>query len=204
MKEVIIFEDDIHLAKMIKDCINDYNEINCSFIFTTINEFFENPIEADIYLLDIVMPGISGLDAISKILKIYPNSKIVMNSNLDDSDTIFKALQNGAVGYIDKESFEMNFRDVFTSIIDGGAYMTPKIARKVVEFFNNKKIIGEKLTKREKDILDGLLDGLSYKLIGDKFGIGINTVRMNITKIYRKLNINSKAELFKLAGYNHD
>ena len=204
MKEVIIFEDDIHLAKMIKDCINDYNEINCSFIFTTINEFFENPIEADIYLLDIVMPGISGLDAINKILKIYPNSKIVMNSNLDDSDTIFKALQNGAVGYIDKESFEMNFRDVFTSIIDGGAYMTPKIARKVVEFFNNKKIIGEKLTKREKDILDGLLDGLSYKLIGDKFGIGINTVRMNITKIYRKLNINSKAELFKLAGYNHD
>jgi DNA-binding NarL/FixJ family response regulator len=204
MKEVIIFEDDIHLAKMIKDCINDYNEINCSFIFTTINEFFENPIEADIYLLDIVMPGISGLDAISKILKIYPNSKIVMNSNLDDSDTIFKALQNGAVGYIDKESFEMNFRDVFTSIIDGGAYMTPKIARKVVEFFNNKKIIGEKLTKREKDILDGLLDGLSYKLIGDKFGIGINTVRMNITKIYRKLNINSKAELFKLVGYNKE
>jgi DNA-binding NarL/FixJ family response regulator len=204
MKEVIIFEDDIHLAKMIKDCINDYNEINCSFIFTTINEFFENPIEADIYLLDIVMPGISGLDAISKILKIYPNSKIVMNSNLDDSDTIFKALQNGAVGYIDKESFEMNFRDVFTSIIDGGAYMTPKIARKVVEFFNNKKIIGEKLTKREKDILDGLLDGLSYKLIGDKFGIGINTVRMNITKIYRKLNINSKAELFKLVGYNRE
>ena len=204
MKQVIIFEDDIHLAKMMQESINKLNEINCLHVFTSTREFFEKPIEADVYLLDIVLPDISGLDSIEKILKIYPNSKIIMNSILDNPETIFKALQRGAVGYIDKESFQMNFNEVISSVIDGGAYMTPNIARKVVNFFNTRKVLGEKLTNREKDILEGLLDGLSYKLIGDKFGIGINTVRMNITKIYRKLNINSKGELFQLIGYNHD
>jgi DNA-binding NarL/FixJ family response regulator len=204
MKQVIIFEDDIHLAKMMQESINKLNEINCLHVFTSTREFFEKPIEADVYLLDIVLPDISGLDSIEKILKIYPNSKIIMNSILDNPETIFKALQRGAVGYIDKESFQMNFNEVISSVIDGGAYMTPNIARKVVNFFNTKNVLGEKLTNREKDILEGLLDGLSYKLIGDKFGIGINTVRMNITKIYRKLNINSKGELFQLIGYNHD
>jgi DNA-binding NarL/FixJ family response regulator len=204
MKQVIIFEDDIHLAKMMQESINKLNEINCLHVFTSTREFFEKPIEADVYLLDIVLPDISGLDSIEKILKIYPNSKIIMNSILDNPETIFKALQKGAVGYIDKESFQMNFNEVISSVIDGGAYMTPNIARKVVNFFNTKNVLGEKLTNREKDILEGLLDGLSYKLIGDKFGIGINTVRMNITKIYRKLNINSKGELFQLIGYNHD
>lgn len=204
MKQVIIFEDDIHLAKMMQESINKLNEINCLHVFTSTREFFEKPIEADVYLLDIVLPDISGLDSIEKILKIYPNSKIIMNSILDNPETIFKALQRGAVGYIDKESFQMNFNEVISSVIDGGAYMTPNIARKVVNFFNTKNVLGEKLTNREKDILEGLLDGLSYKLIGDKFGVGINTVRMNITKIYRKLNINSKGELFQLIGYNHD
>lgn len=204
MKQVIIFEDDIHLAKMMQESINKLNEINCLHVFTSTKEFFEKPIEADVYLLDIILPDISGLDSIEKILKIYPNSKIIMNSILDNPETIFKALQKGAVGYIDKESFQMNFNEVISSVIDGGAYMTPNIARKVVSFFNTKSLLGEKLTSREKDILEGLLDGLSYKLIGDKFGIGINTVRMNITKIYRKLNINSKGELFQLVGYNHD
>ena len=204
MKQVIIFEDDIHLAKMMQESINKLNEINCLHVFTSTREFFEKPIEADVYLLDIVLPDISGLDSIEKILKIYPNSKIIMNSILDNPETIFKALQRGAVGYIDKESFQMNFNEVISSVIDGGAYMTPNIARKVVNFFNTKNVLGEKLTNREKDILEGLLDGLSYKLIGDKFGVGINTVRMNITKIYRKLNINSKGELFQLVGYNHD
>ena len=204
MKQVIIFEDDIHLAKMMQESINKLNEINCLHVFTSTKEFFEKPIEADVYLLDIVLPDISGLDSIEKILKIYPNSKIIMNSILDNPETIFKALQRGAVGYIDKESFQMNFNEVISSVIDGGAYMTPNIARKVVNFFNTRKVLGEKLTNREKDILEGLLDGLSYKLIGDKFGIGINTVRMNITKIYRKLNINSKGELFQLVGYNQE
>ena len=94
----------------------------------------------------------------------------------------------------------MNFKEVFANIENGGAYMTPKIARMVISYFNNQRGITEKLTNREKDIVNGILDGLSYKMIADRFEIAIDTVRMNIKKVYRKLNINSKSELFKIMG----
>ena len=174
--------------------------MTCKHLFTNPVEFLQNPIEADIYLLDIVMPEMNGIDAIDRILKLYPNSAIVMNTIKDDSETIFKALQLGASGYIDKQSFEMNFKEVFASIENGGAYMTPKIARQVIAFFNQPKNISEQLTEREKDIVNGILDGLSYKLIADRYSISIDTVRMNVKKIYRKLKINSKSELFKIMG----
>ncbi len=200
MKQIIIIEDDIHLARLMQENVNEVESMTCKHLFTNPVEFLQNPIEADIYLLDIVMPEMNGIDAIDRILKLYPNSAIVMNTIKDDSETIFKALQLGASGYIDKQSFEMNFKEVFASIENGGAYMTPKIARQVIAFFNQPKNISEQLTEREKDIVNGILDGLSYKLIADRYSISIDTVRMNVKKIYRKLKINSKSELFKIMG----
>ena len=88
----------------------------------------------------------------------------------------------------------MNFKEVFASIGNGGAYMTPKIARMVISFFNNPRTVVEKLTSRENDIVKGILDGLSYKMIADRFDISLDTVRMNVKKVYRKLKINSKSE----------
>ena len=78
--------------------------------------------------------------------------------------------------------------------------MTPKIARQVIAYFNQPRNISEQLTEREKDIVNGILDGLSYKLIADRYSIAIDTVRMNVKRIYRKLEINSKSELFKMMG----
>ena len=200
MKRIIIIEDDFHLALLMQEKINTIDNIKCKHIYINPLEFLENPIEADIFLLDVVMPEMNGLIAIEKILKLYPNSTIIMNTIKDDSETIFRALQLGATGYIDKQSFEMNFKEVFSSIDNGGAFMTPKIARQVVAFFNQPRIITEQLTNREKDIVNGILDGLSYKLIADRYNIAIDTVRMNVKKVYRKLRINSKSELFKIFG----
>jgi len=200
MKQIIILEDDIHLARLMRDSINEIENMSCKHIFNNPIEFLLNPVEADIYLLDIVMPEMNGIEAIDRILKLYPNAAIVMNTIKDDSETIFKALQLGASGYIDKQSFEMNFKEVFESIENGGAFMTPKIARQVIAFFNQPRNISEQLTEREKDIVNGILDGLSYKLIADRYSIAIDTVRMNVKKIYRKLKINSKSELFKIMG----
>jgi DNA-binding NarL/FixJ family response regulator len=200
MKQIIIIEDDIHLAQLMQENINSIDNLNCQFVFTNPIIYLDNPIEADIFLLDIVMPEMNGLYVIEEIVNIYPNAIIVMNTIKDDSETIFRALQLGASGYIDKQSFEMNFKEVFANIENGGAYMTPKIARMVISYFNNQRGITEKLTNREKDIVNGILDGLSYKMIGDRYEIAIDTVRMNIKKVYRKLNINSKSELFKIMG----
>ena len=200
MKNIIIIEDDIHLARLMQESVNEIENMSCKQIFTTPLDFLNNPVEADIYLLDIVMPEMNGIEAIERILKLYPNASIVMNTIKDDSETIFKALQFGASGYIDKQSFEMNFKEVFESIENGGAYMTPKIARQVISFFNQPKNISEQLTEREKDVVNGILDGLSYKLIAGRYSIAIDTVRMNVKRIYRKLEINSKSELFKMMG----
>jgi DNA-binding NarL/FixJ family response regulator len=198
MKHIIIIEDDIHLAKLMQENINTIKNLQCASIFTNPIEFLASPMRADIYLLDIVMPEMNGLDAIEKILKLYPESIIIMNTIKDDSQTIFQALQLGASGYIDKQSFEMNFKEVFASVTNGGAYMTPKIARMVINYINRPNSITEKLTTRERDIVNGIVDGLSYKLIADRFDISLDTVRMNVKKVYRKLKINSKSELFKI------
>ena len=198
MKQIIIIEDDIHLACLMQENINTNKNLDCQHIFTNPVEFLNNPVEADIYLLDIIMPEMDGLTAIEKIHKLYPNAIIIMNSIKDDTESIFKALQLGAIGYIDKQSFEINFKEVFESVANGGAYMTPKIARMLISFINKPRQIIEQLTEREKDIVNGIVDGLSYKLIADRHEIALDTVRMNVKKVYRKLSINSKSELFSI------
>jgi DNA-binding NarL/FixJ family response regulator len=198
MKQIIIIEDDIHLAHEMQENINTIENMHCRHVFINPIDYLENPIEADFFLLDIVMPEMNGLEMIERILKLYPKSVIIMNTIQDDSETIFKALQLGASGYIDKQSFETKFTEVFECIGNGGAYMTPKIARRVIEFFNNPRTIMQELTVREKDIVNGILDGLSYKMIASKHDLALDTVRMYVKKVYRKLSINSKSELFKL------
>ena len=104
----------------------------------------------------------------------------------------------GAVGYVDKQSFESNYEEVFNSIEQGGAYMTARIARRVIQHFQKPKNTLESLTTRENDVVKGILEGMSYKMVADKHQISLDTVRMNIKSIYKKLKINSKGELFRL------
>jgi DNA-binding NarL/FixJ family response regulator len=198
VKKLIIIEDDLPLAELIQDTINELPDYSCDLIFTEVNSFLNYRGECDIILLDIVLPGITGLDAIPMILDAHPTAGIVMNSIKDDSESIFKALQLGAIGYIDKQSFELNFREVFESLDNGGAYMTPKIARKVIRFFQQSKRLFEQLTTREKDIVNGILKGSSYQEIAENNQISINTVRTNIKRIDTKLQINSKGELLHI------
>lgn len=147
MKNVIIFEDDFRIAALLKEKINELADYQCEAIFSNPIEFFENPIPANIYLLDIIMPKMNGLDAIKKILALYPESNIIINSIREDSGTIFNAIQLGAIGYIDKQNFQMDCPEVFDAIQNDGAYMSPKIARKVIAHFQKKKNDLEKLTQ---------------------------------------------------------
>jgi DNA-binding NarL/FixJ family response regulator len=195
--KIIIIDDDYAIAEYMQEKINELKNYSCELICTNPLLFIKDPIEADIYLLDIVMGNINGISLIDKILNIYPNSKIIMNTIKDDPDTIFQALRIGALGYIDKQSFELDLLTVFESVMNNGAYMTPKIARKVIDFYNKPKNDLSHLSNRERDIVNGILDGLSYKLIAYRYDISLDNVRMNVKRVYRKLNINSKTELFK-------
>ena len=202
MKSVIIIDDDYELTEIMQKSINELDGFCCDLKFNNPIDYLNNPVLSEIILLDIVMPEMNGLEAIDKILTCFPDMSIIINSIKDDSDTIFKALQLGAIGYIDKQSFLFNYQEVFKSIENEGAYMTPKIARKIIGFFQKPKGIYDNLSQREIEIVNGILDGLSYKLISDRCNVSLDTVRFHIKGIYKKLKINSKSELFNIFKIN--
>ena len=196
---VAILEDDIVMGELLKARVNAIRDFACDLLFENPVQFLSGKHEVDIVLLDISMPEMSGLDAIGPILHKYPDVAIIMNTIRDDDDTIFEALKKGALGYLDKQTVNVNLEEVLTTVANGGAYMTPKIARRVFESFQARKSAGlESLSQREKNVVSGILEGLSYKMIAERNDVSINTVRMHVKRIYKKLNINSKGELFKL------
>jgi DNA-binding NarL/FixJ family response regulator len=198
MKTVIIIEDNTIVAEILRRQINSSSDYLCENYFTNPLEFLRSDENPDIVILDIMMPEMNGVDAIDKILKKCPQASVVMNSEIDDSDTIYQIMQKGAVGFIDKQSFNNDIFKVLKSIENGGAYMTPKVAKKVMEFFSSPKKVLEPLSEREHEIANTILDGLSYKMIAEKMFISLDTVRSHIKNIYKKLNINSKTELFNV------
>jgi DNA-binding NarL/FixJ family response regulator len=147
--------------------------------------------------MDIQLPGMSGIEGIGIIKEKYPEIEIIMLTVYHDSHKIFDSLKAGASGYLLKHTSLPEIKESIEKLASGGAPMSPQIARKVIQYFNkpDKKEVESDLTPREQDIVNGLVDGLSYKLIADRFDISIDTVRAHIRNIYKKLHVNSKAEV---------
>lgn len=157
------------------------------------------PVCPEILLLDIQLPGISGIKGIPDIRKFLPDVNIIMLTTFEDSEKIFAALCAGACSYLTKQTSLVNIRQAVLTVSRGGSYMSPSIARKVVEHFLPKPKPKETavLTQRQTEIVQGIVDGLSYKMIAARLDISIDTVRSHIMHIYRTLNINSKGELIR-------
>jgi DNA-binding NarL/FixJ family response regulator len=198
-----IVEDD----KIIRDSLHNYlsqnPRIEVTFVAGAMETFLNtisvavNP-KLDVVLLDIGLPGITGVEGIRPILKSLPNVNIIILTTYEEEDKIFKALCAGAVSYLSKRTPLTKIEEAICTVYDGGSYMSPAIARKVINHFMPKPTEGiHALTTRQKQIADCIVEGLSYKMIADKLLISIDTVRDHIKKIYRLLNINSKTELIK-------
>jgi DNA-binding NarL/FixJ family response regulator len=151
--------------------------------------------DVDILLLDIQLPGMSGLEGIRPLKELIPNLEIIILTTYEDEEIIFKALYAGAVSYISKRTSIQNVLDAVRTVHRGGSYMSPFIARKVIEYFAPSKKEEETLTPRQKQIVQAVVDGDSYKMIADKLLISTNTVADHIRTIYKKLHIHSKSEL---------
>ncbi len=197
-----IIEDEPLVLETLETFLGKQLEINISITATSVEDFIKNLydfIPLDMILLDIKLPGISGLEGIRYLKEERPDVDILMLTASDDSDKVFKALCAGAVSYISKRTDLVNIKDALLTVHRGGAYMSPSIARKVIEYFGPKKASEptDALTPRQEQIAKALVDGLSYKMIADRYTISVETVRDHIKKIYRKLEINSKAELIR-------
>jgi len=128
----------------------------------------------------------------------HPEIEIIILTVYHDSHKIFDSLCAGASGYLLKHTSLPEIKEAIETLVDGGSPMSPQIARKVIDYFKKPEIKKEpesELTPREQEIVVGLVDGLSYKMIADRMGIAIDTVRAHIRNIYKKLHVNSKAEV---------
>jgi DNA-binding NarL/FixJ family response regulator len=195
---VVIIEDELDLASIQLQTLNGLKGFSCTQIYTDPQQFLLANVKADIVLLDLVMPNMDGMTALPLILKKYPNTAVIINSVKEDIGTILAAVTLGALGYIDKQSFFQSIEIVLKHVQNGGAYMTPKVATKIFEYFKKAPTYQSLLTARELEVASYIKDGMSYKQIAEVCYISIDTVRMHIRNIYKKLNINSKIQLANL------
>jgi DNA-binding NarL/FixJ family response regulator len=196
-----IVEDDKDIREGIRRYIDSQSDMSCPIAAESVESFLyslDSRNLPDVIIMDIGLPGMSGIEGIRIIKEKYFDVNIIVFTIYDDHDKIFKSLCAGASGYLLKNTPLPEIRAGIKLLYKGGAPMSPQIARKTIDFFtkNNKKPPGKSpLTDREKEIVIGLVDGLTYKLIADRMFISIETVRYHIKNIYQKLHVNCKAEV---------
>ena len=159
----------------------------------------------DVILMDIDMPGISGVEAVRRIRLVHPSLPVIMLTVFDDNENIFNAICAGASGYILKSYTMEELPDAIRDVLRGGAPMTGSVARKVLGMVPQAKNTGPEssgLTAKETAILQYLVKGYSYKMIAAEQKISIDTVRFHIKKIYDKLHVHSATEAVSKAIKN--
>jgi DNA-binding NarL/FixJ family response regulator len=156
----------------------------------------------DIILMDIEMPGMTGIEAVKTIKKEFPEIQIMMQTVFEDDDRVFDSICSGASGYILKNFLNTRLIDSIKELQFGGSPMSPSIARKVMmkmqqvaEQIKPALVPDYHLTPREKEVLACVVNGLSYKMVADALFISYETVRTHIKKIYEKLHVASLTEL---------
>ena len=148
-----------------------------------------------ILLLDIQLPGKTGVEALPQIKNLLPDLDVIILTTFEETEMIFKALSAGACSYVSKRTSLQKIKEAVEVVAAGGSYMSPAIARKIADYYAPKKM--QQLTDRQLEIVKGIVNGKSYKMIANDLYISLDTVRSHIKNIYSTLQINSKAELIK-------
>lgn len=205
--KIAIIEDDAVVQESLNDFFKVLPEIECLIISSSVESFLLelkslNKLP-DILLLDINLLGMSGIKGIPLLLNELPDADIIMLTTFEDNDSIFKALCAGACSYLSKKTPLKKIQEAIEVVYDGGSYMSPSIARKIVNRYASKRNQASTLTPRQNDIVNGIVAGKSYKMIADDLFVSLDTVRSHIKNIYKALEINSKAELIR-KSYNNE
>jgi DNA-binding NarL/FixJ family response regulator len=151
-------------------------------------------------VMDIDMPGINGIEAVKIIKEHFPSIHVMMQTVFEDEDKIFNAIQAGAEGYILKKTPPAKMLDAIAEVNQGGAPMTPSVASKTLKLFRTAMgpspgADDQSLTERQKEILEYIVQGMSYKLIAEKLFVTIDTIRYHVKNIYQILHVHSRFEL---------
>jgi DNA-binding NarL/FixJ family response regulator len=196
-KQVYIIEDDPEIRNGYCFLIDYSQEFSCKSFPTAEDALKEIPnSKPELVLMDVNLPGMSGIECTKLIKKSYPEILIMMFTVYENNENVFKALEAGASGYILKQSTPAELLDAIRELSAGGAPMTSSIARKVVSSFSKipENENEYNLSEREKEVLNLLAGGFRYKDIADKLFISISTVRSHIFSMYEKLHVHNRTE----------
>jgi DNA-binding NarL/FixJ family response regulator len=200
---IIIFDDNEERLNSVKMLLNLSEDLECTGTFKNGNNVLNDIKSAapDLVLMDIDMPGHSGIEAIIIIRKEYPDLPVIIQTIFEENEKIFDCLRAGANGYLLKKTGPEKFLESLREALNGGAPMTGSIAAKVLNYFSQEQANKNNydLTQRERQILGLLVKGYSYKLIAGECHIAYNTVNNHIRSIYDKLYVNSATEAVSLA-----
>jgi DNA-binding NarL/FixJ family response regulator len=178
--------------------INDTPDLQCSHSFSSCEDALQqmesSPYPA-VILLDIVLPGMSGLEGIEKFKQLAPSIQIIINSVYDDYDRVFQAICAGAAGYLLKTSSGEKVIEAIYDVLKGGSPINPQIARKILVAFAalNTPSIDYGLTDHEQEILLQMTKGLTKKEIGEELCLSHHTIDTHIRNIYNRLHVNNRS-----------
>lgn len=199
---VVVVEDQQQTREMLCALINGDADLQCVAVFEDAAAAIKQipTLQVDVALMDIHLPGgVSGIECVGRLKDTCPDAEFVMCTSLEDSDSIFSALQAGATGYITKSTSPDKIIEAIKDAHMGGAPMSSQIARKVARYFSekdkparNKEL--EKLSPREQEILELLSKGFRYKEIAGALFVSVETIRKHIHNIYEKLQVNSRTD----------
>lgn len=201
--KVAIFEDRRSIREAISLLVEGTSGLQLAGAWPDCMNLVENikSSQPDLVLMDIEMPGINGVEAVKLLKKDFPRLTVVMQTVFEDDEKVFAAICNGASGYLLKDTPPARLMESIVEAYNGGAPMSPSIAKKVLALFQKHlsptpDAAGEKynLTNREKNILLGLVNGQSYKMIAEVYHISFDTVRTHVRNIYEKLHVASSTQ----------
>jgi len=213
-----IVEDQIKVAERLKTRLSFYDHLqivmhatNAEESMDMLNELTDST-RPHIILMDIEMPGKSGIEATREIKASYPDIDILIQTVFEEDDKIFQSIHAGASGYLLKDDPIQKYVDAMEELMDGGAALSPRIASKLMMYVQHVQEDKSKkkeevqaefsLTDREMDILEGIVDDLTAELLADRLFISPHTVRVHIKSIYKKLHVHSRASAVRFAITN--
>lgn len=207
---IALVEDDLGLRETLQQIFGNANDFRVVGAFgdgeTALRQLPAQ--KPDVVLMDINLPGMSGIDCLRELKAVLPKVRVIMVTVYDDDDRLFQSLVAGADGYLLKRATRLRLLDSVREIVGGGAPISPQVARRMVEYFHQLKSQGpakvaeaatlsaemQGLTAREQAVLAKLAEGFAPKEVAAELGISYDTVRNHTTNIYTKLHVHSRSE----------
>ena len=200
MVRIGFIEDDMMYLKSLRETIHLIPNMLCTLAVNSVEEFWEKLpryAELNIIFIDIDLPGQSGIDALPKIKKQFPRAELIMLTNYEDRDTLLKSFTLGASGYLLKDFHINAFPSLIYTLLNGGALISARMARWVIEYFQPSGTSEVVLTDKELQLLKLFSVGNSYEESADILGISVNGVKYRVKKIYTKLNVDNKIDALR-------